>query len=117
MRMSEQNAAENTAATAETIEVADHPEAERYEVRVDGALAGFAEYQRVPGLISFTHTEVDAAFGGRGLAGRLARASLDEAREAGLEVLPYCPFYRGWIKKHPDYIALVPADRRADFDL
>ena len=103
--------------TAETIEVADHPEAERYEVRVDGALAGFAEYQRGPGQISFTHTEVDAAFGGRGLAGRLARHSLDEAREAGLAVLPYCPFYRSWIKKHPDYLGLVPEDRRADFDL
>jgi uncharacterized protein len=103
--------------TAETIEVKDHPEADRYEVHVDGALAGFAEYQRVPGRISFTHTEVDPAFGGRGLAGRLARFSLDEAREAGLEVLPFCPFYRGWIQKHPDYRDLVPEDRRAEFDL
>jgi predicted GNAT family acetyltransferase len=103
--------------TAETIEVTDHPEAGRYEVHVDGALAGFAEYQRTPGRITFTHTEVDSAFGGRGLAGSLARVSLDEAREAGLEVLPFCPFYRSWIQKHPDYRDLVPADRRAEFDL
>jgi len=102
---------------AEKIEVTDHPEAERYEVHVDGALAGFAEYKRAPGRISFTHTEVDTAFGGRGLAGLLARTSLDEARAAGLGVLPYCPFYRGWIKKHPDYLELVPEDRRAEFDL
>jgi predicted GNAT family acetyltransferase len=103
--------------TAETIEVTDDPEAERYEVRVDGKLAGFAEYRRVPGRITFTHTEVDSAYGGRGLAGRLARFSLDEAREAGIEVLPFCPFYRGWIQKHPDYLDLVPEDRRAEFDL
>jgi hypothetical protein len=103
--------------TAETIEVSDHPEAERYEVHVDGALAGFAEYQRGPEQISFTHTEVDTAFGGRGLAGQLARESLDEARAAGLSVLPYCPFYRSWIKKHPDYLDLVPEARRAEFDL
>jgi predicted GNAT family acetyltransferase len=108
--MSEQDA-------AETIEVADHPEAQRYEVHVDGALAGFAEYQRVTGLISFTHTEVDPAFGGRGLAGRLARFSLDEARGAGLGVLPFCPFYRSWIRKHPDYRDLVPEGRRPEFDL
>ena len=111
--MSEQETRE----AAETIEVTDHPEAQRYEVRVDGALAGFAEYQRVPGRITFTHTEVDRAFGGRGLAGRLAKYSLDEARAAGLEVLPFCPFYRGWIQKHPDYRDLVPEDRRAEFDL
>jgi uncharacterized protein len=115
--MSEQGADGSGTTPAETVEVTDHPESQRYEVRVDGALAGFAEYQRVPGQISFTHTEVDGAFGGRGLAGRLARASLDEAREAGLAVLPYCPFYRGWIKKHPDYLGLVPSDRRAEFDL
>lgn len=103
--------------TAETIEVTDNPEAERYEVHVDGKLAGFAEYRREPDRITFTHTEVDSAYGGRGLAGRLAQFSLDEAREAGLEVLPYCPFYRGWIQKHPAYRDLVPEDRRAEFDL
>jgi hypothetical protein len=102
---------------AETVEVADHPESERYEVRVDGALAGFAEYKRGPGQLAFTHTEVDKAFGGRGLAGRLARASLDDARAAGVSVLPFCPFYRDWIGKHPEYLELVPEARRAEFDL
>ena len=108
--MSEQGA-------AETIEVVDHPEAEQYQVKVDGALAGRAEYVRGPGQISFTHTEVDPAFGGRGLAGKLAQKALDDARASGLEVLPFCPFFRDWIGKHPDYAALVPANRRAEFGL
>ena len=102
---------------AETVEVADHPEAERYEVRVDGVLAGFAEYRRGPGQIAFTHTVVDEEYGGRGLAGRLARVSLDAARASGVSVLPFCPFYRGWIAKHPDYLELVPEARRTEFDL
>ncbi len=38
-------------------------------------------------------------------------------RDRGLAVLPDCPFVRGWIAKHPDYADLVPADRRADYDL
>ena len=101
----------------ESVEVVDHPEAERYEVRVDGVLAGFARYQRGPGQISFTHTEIDDAFGGRGLAGRLARKSLDDALASGLSVLPFCPFYLGWIQKHPDYAGLVPENRRAEFGL
>ncbi|HWG23454.1 GNAT family N-acetyltransferase [Actinospica sp.] len=101
----------------ETIEVVDHPEAERYEAHVNGVLAGRAEYLRGAGQISFTHTEVDPAFGGRGLAGRLAQKALDDAKASGLEVLPFCPFFRDWIQKHPDYAALVPANRRAEFGL
>jgi predicted GNAT family acetyltransferase len=113
--MSQAQPSEGTA--NENIEVADHPESDRYEVHVDGVLAGFADYQRGPGQIAFTHTEVDSAFSGRGLAGRLVRKSLDDAQAAGNEVLPFCPFYRGWIAKHPDYLGLVPESRRSEFDL
>lgn len=98
-------------------EVKDNPAANRFEIRVDGRLAGFAEYRLKPGQIAFTHTEIDDDFGGQGLAGKLARAALDQARERGLAVLPFCPFIRGWIAKHPDYAELVPAERRAGFEL
>jgi uncharacterized protein len=89
----------------------------RYELRLDGTTAGFAEYHRRGASISFTHTLVEDAYAGKGLAGRLARAALDDARARGVAVLPFCPFVRGWIAKHPDYVDLVPADRRAEFDL
>lgn len=115
--MSEQQPTPSGDAGSETVEVADHPESERYEVRVGDALAGFAQYQRGAGQIAFTHTEVDEAFAGRGLAGRLAKTSLDEALASGVSVLPFCPFYRGYIAKHPDYLVLVPEARRAEFDL
>ncbi|MEB3366336.1 GNAT family N-acetyltransferase [Saccharopolyspora mangrovi] len=98
-------------------EVKDNSDANRFEIRVDGRLAGFAEYRLKPGQISFTHTEIDDDFGGQGLAGKLARAALDQARERGLGVLPFCPFIRGWIAKHPDYVDLVPVERRAGFEL
>lgn len=101
----------------ESVEITDHPEAERYEITVDGVLAGFADYKRGAGQIAFTHTQIDDAYGGRGLAGRLARKSLDEAQASGENVLPFCPFYRGWIQKHPEYAQLVPHDRRAEFGL
>lgn len=98
-------------------EVKDNPAANRFEIRVDGELAGFAEYKLKPGQISFTHTEIDDDFSGRGLAGKLVRAALDEVRARELAVLPFCPFVRGWIAKHPDYLDLVPAERRAGFEL
>ena len=115
--MSEQQPEPAGGAESETVEVADHPESERYEAHVNGVRAGFAEYQRGPGQIAFTHTEVDEAFGGRGVAGRLVRTSLDEARASGVSVLPFCPFYRGWIAKHPEYLELVPEARRGEFNL
>ncbi|MER7753347.1 GNAT family N-acetyltransferase [Kitasatospora sp. NPDC097643] len=100
-----------------TTTVTDNPEQSRFEITEDGALAGFAEYHRYENEIAFIHTEIDPAFGGRGLAGTLARSALDSAREQGLAVLPYCPFIRGWIGKHPEYAELVPQAQRTRFGL
>ncbi|WP_067168721.1 GNAT family N-acetyltransferase [Microtetraspora niveoalba] len=97
--------------------VADNPEAGRFEITVEGKLAGFAEYRRRGSRISFTHTEVDPAYGGRGLGSALVRGALDASRDAGLSVLPYCPFVRDYIARHPGYLDLVPAERRDGFSL
>nr|WP_260613044.1 MULTISPECIES: GNAT family N-acetyltransferase [Streptomyces] len=97
--------------------VADNPGRSRFEVFDDDELAGFAEYHRYQDEIAFIHTEIDPRFEGRGLGGVLARAALDAAREQGLGVLPFCPFIRGWIGKHPEYTDLVPQGQRARFGL
>jgi uncharacterized protein len=97
--------------------VVDTPEEDRFEIFVDDRLAGFAEYTRNERVIAFTHTEIDPAFEGQGLGSILARAVLDAAREEKLVVLPYCPFIKGWISKHPDYVDLVPENKRAQFGL
>ena len=97
--------------------VADNPAASRYELLVDGELAGFINYHIRDETISLIHTEVNPGFEGGGLAGRLARYALDDARKRQLAVLPFCPYVRSWIKRHPEYADLVPQDRRAEFDL
>ncbi|RNL61985.1 N-acetyltransferase [Nocardioides marmoriginsengisoli] len=90
------------------IEVSNNTELSRYEAHIDGQLAGFAEYHLRGSSIVFTHTEVGEAFGGQGVAGAIVRSSLDEIRAAGeSDVVPICPFYKGWIEKHPDYADLV----------
>ena len=94
-------------AGAEAVEVHDASERGRYELTVDGQLAGVAFYSRGDGEIVLKHTEVDAAFEGRGLGSRLARHVLDEARERGLRVVPLCPFMAGYIRTHPGYRDLV----------
>lgn len=88
-------------------EVKDVPERRRYEITTDGEAAGHAEYILTDTLITFTHTEVDPAFEGRGIGSALVRAALDDARSRGLSVLPMCPFVKSWIERHRDYTDLV----------
>ena len=109
-------AASNAAETI-GVAVADASERERYEIYVDGELAGFTEYKTRPGIIAFIHTEVDEAFQGRGLGDRLIAYALDDARKRGLAVLPFCPFVRSFIQSHPDYVDLVPESQREAFEL
>jgi hypothetical protein len=92
---------------ADVIEVADNPTAARFEVTLDGRLAGFAEYRLKAGTIVFTHTEILPEYEGKGLGTRLARAALDAAGDAGLTVVPLCPFIAGYIERHPEYGGLV----------
>lgn len=97
--------------------VVDNPDARRFEIHDGGELAGFGEYHRHDGEIAFLHTEIDPRFKGRHLGGILARHALDEAREQGLVVLPYCPFFRTWIRRHREYADLVPEAKHAQFGL
>lgn len=72
----------------------------RYEIRLGDTLAGFAEFQNRPGEILFTHTEVDPAFQGKGLAGILAADALADAAASGDTIVPYCPYIAAYLKKH-----------------
>jgi predicted GNAT family acetyltransferase len=98
-------------------QVVDVPERDRFEILVDDELAGFAEYRRRPGLLAFTHTEIDPAFEGKGLGSRLVRGALDAVRAEGLEVLPFCPFVNEYLVRHPELADLVPAEHRERFGL
>ncbi len=88
--------------------VTDNTELQRFEAHVDGKLAGFAEYQLTDALMVFTHTEVDPAFEGGGVGSALARFALDQLRNEGArKALPVCPFIKGWIQRHPDYLPVT----------
>ena len=97
--------------------VVDVEDAGRFEVRVDGELAGFADYSRRGSALAFTHTVVDPAFEGRGLGSLLVRGALEAARAQGAAVLPFCPFVRSWLERHPDQLDLVPTQERERFGL
>lgn len=78
----------------------------RYELHVDDQVA-FAEYMRAKERIVFTHTEVPGNLEGEGIASRIVKFALDDAREHGWAVVPLCPFVASYIRRHPDYRDLV----------
>ena len=88
--------------------VRDFAPGKHYEIILDGRLAGVAVYERRPGRITFTHTEVLADFKGQGMADRLATAAMDDVRARGDEkVTPRCPFMASFFGRHPEYQDLL----------
>lgn len=87
--------------------VQDNPARRRFEILVDGTMAGYAAYEVRDGVIVFTHTKVFDEFEGQGVGGRLAQGALDQVRDRGDKVVARCPFVAGWIEKHPEYDDLL----------
>jgi predicted GNAT family acetyltransferase len=83
----------------------------RYELHVDGELAGVIRYRREPGSVVLVHTDIDPKFEGHGLGGQLVRGALDDLRSRGLRVVPLCPFVLAFIRRHAEYADLVTEDR------
>lgn len=84
---------------------------DRFEVAVDGQVAGFAQFVDTDlhgsGARVFFHTEIGEAFGGRGLAGAVVHAALESTRAAGLRVVPVCPYVKKYVATHEEWSDLV----------
>jgi NAD+ kinase len=82
--------------------VVDSFERHRYEVLLSGETVGTLSYHYRTGHIELLNTEIDQAFSGRGLAGRLAAAALADARSRDLTVIATCPFVAGYLERHSE---------------
>jgi predicted GNAT family acetyltransferase len=87
--------------------VEDNPARRRFEILVDGSLAGFAAYDLRQDTVVFTHTEIDPSFRDMGVGGALVRGALDQVRQRGDRVVARCPFVAAYIAKHPQYEELL----------
>jgi uncharacterized protein len=92
-------------------EVKDVPNQSRFEIHLDGRRVGVLDYYVNGDTVTMPHTEVDPAYGGRGLGGELVKGALDEVRSRGLRVRPACSFVQHYIFEHPEYADLVEAAR------
>lgn len=83
------------------------PDALRYQISTDEQLAGFTAYrerthdgaaERV-----FFHTEINEAFGGRGLATILITEALADTVSQGKVIVGVCPLVAAFLAKHHEY--------------
>jgi hypothetical protein len=87
-------------------DIRDNAEAHRYELPVSGEVA-VVTYNLSGQNLMITETLVPERLEGQGIASRLARHVLEDARTRGLLVLPVCPFFASYLQKHPDHAGVV----------
>jgi predicted GNAT family acetyltransferase len=97
--------------------VVDNPASSRFEITVDGELAGFLDYRKDGDEYAIPHTRVFTQFEGHGVGTELVCRALDEIASRGGTVLPYCPFVPKVIRDNPEFLELVPEDQREFFGL
>ena len=79
------------------------PARQRYEIHVDGEVAGVLRYEEHEGVRDFIRTEVEPRFGGRGLAKQLVREALEDVRASGMHVRPVCSYVTRILDESAEY--------------
>jgi len=87
----------------------DNAERRRYEVRIGAKVVGVIAYHPEPEQLTLSHTEVDPAFEGEGVASRLVAGALEDIRRRGLALVLIWPFVRAYLERHPEQADLVAA--------
>lgn len=87
-------------------EIRNDEDAHRYELPVGGEVA-VVTYNLSGQNLMITETLVPEALEGQGIASRLARHVIADARERSLLILPVCPFFSGYLQKHPEHADVV----------
>jgi hypothetical protein len=89
-------------------EIVQNEEKNRFELIIDGEVAGFSTYQLIGNDIIFVHTEVDPKRQERGLGSTLVQGELDQVRTGtSLRVVAQCPFVAHFVREHAEYEDLL----------
>jgi uncharacterized protein len=81
--------------------------AHRFTLSSGTAVAVLDYRERDVHTLECYHTFVPPALRGRGVASRLVAYALRYALDHHLAVIPTCPFVAAFIRKNPEYAALV----------
>ena len=78
-----------------------------FEKALDNGEVAFIEYRWHQKDLVLMHTFVPEGYEGKGIAAALARFALEYAKEKHLKIIVYCPYVNAYLKKHPEYQALL----------
>ena len=81
----------------------DGPTGGRYVVVVDGHEAEMTYSKAGTSRIIIDHTGVPKALAGRGVGVALVQRGVEDARAAGIKIIPLCPFAKAQIEKHKEW--------------
>ena len=87
-------------------QIRDNVEQHRYELPVGDQVAMVTYNLSEPNLM-ITETLVPQALEGQGIASRLAKHVIADAKARGLLILPVCPFFSAYFQKHPELAQVV----------
>ena len=87
--------------------VTRNDERSRYELDVDGKVAGILVYRDGGDVLTMVHTEIGEEWEGQGLGSTLVEGALADVRRRGLRIRPVCPFVAAYVKRHPEVQELV----------
>jgi predicted GNAT family acetyltransferase len=90
--------------------VVDDPDDLRYEIFVNGQLAGHIAYRVEPGVLVLVYTDVELRWANTWVGLRLVELTLDDIRARGLQAAPLCPFIHSFVRKRPEYADLIVRD-------
>jgi uncharacterized protein len=91
---------------AESSEVFNNVSAHQFEVHERERMA-WLDYRLENRTIVLVHTEVPPELENRGIGAKLVKAAMEYARQSSLMVVPRCSFAAAYIRRHPQYQALV----------
>lgn len=87
-------------------DIRDNSERHRYELPIGDEVA-VVVYNLSDRNLMITETLVPEALEGQGIASRLAKHVIADARDRGLLILPVCPFFSAYLQKHPEHADVV----------
>ena len=90
----------------ESPEVLHNANARRFEFHL-GEFMARLDYRVEDRTMIISHTGVPPELANRGVGAKLVKAALEYARESGLAVVPRCSFAAAYIRRNPQYQALV----------
>lgn len=85
----------------------DGPTRGRYVIHLAPGQDAEMTYRRQPdGTLVVDHTGVPPEFEGQGLAARLVKKLIEDAREEGFRITPVCSYVVAQFRRHPEWANL-----------